>query len=93
MEVFRLDKEIDNDKLDLELAIGQLKQEKEQLSQSLKRRKDLAIKMNDQLYVEERVEDIYPEGNSNEANEAIKELLEKNGTLQEVRKLRREQEI
>ena len=94
MEVFKLDKEIDNEKLDLELAIGQLKQAKEQLSQSLKRRKDLAIKMNDQLYVEERVEDIYLEGNSNEANEAIKELLEKNGTLQEeVRKLKREQEI
>ena len=54
MEVFRVDKAIDNEKLDLELAIRQLKQAKEQLSQSLKRRKDLAIKMNDQLYVEKR---------------------------------------
>ena len=78
----------------MELAIGKLKQEKENLSQSLKRRKDLAIKMNDQLYVEERIEDIYPKENSNEANEAIKELLENNGVLQEeVRKLKREQEI
>ena len=60
----------------------------------LDKKKGLAIKMNDQLYVEERVEDIYLEGNSNEANEVIKELLEKNGTLQEeVRKLKREQEI
>ena len=90
MEVFRLDKAIDNKKLDLELAIGQLKKVKEQLSQSLKRRKDLTIHMNDQLYVEERIEDIYSESNSDEANEAIKELLEKNGTLQEVRKLKRE---
>ena len=50
--------------------------------------------MNDQLYVEERIEDICLEGNSNEANEEIKELLEKNGILQEeVRKLKREQEI
>ena len=94
MEVFKLDKAIDNEKLDLVLAIGKLKKEKEQLSQSLKIKKDLAIKMNDQLYVEERVEDTYLEGNSNEANEAIKELLEKNGTLHEgVRKLKREQEI
>ena len=94
MEVFKFDKAIDNEKLDLELAIGQLKKAKEQLSQSLKRRKDLAIKMNDQLYVEERVEDIYPEGNSNEANEAIKELLEKKGILQEeVKKMKREQKI
>ena len=58
MEVFRLDKAIDNEKLDLELGIGQLKKTKEKLSQSLKRRKDLAIKMNDQLYVEEKNEDI-----------------------------------
>ena len=94
MEIFRLDKSIENEKLDLELAMAQLKEVKEHLSQSLKRRKDLAIKMNDLLYVEERIEDICPEGNSNEANEAIKELLEKNGILQEeVRKLKREQEI
>ena len=43
MEIFRLDKAIENEKLDLEMAIAQLKKEKEQLSQSLKRRKDLAI--------------------------------------------------
>ena len=50
--------------------------------------------MNDQLYVEEIIEDIYPKGNSNEANEAIKELLEKNGVLkEEVIKLKRQQEI
>ena len=73
MDVFRFDKAIDNEKLDLELAIGQVKQAKEQLSQSLKRRKDLAIQINDQLYVEERIEDIYLETNSDEANEAIKE--------------------
>ena len=41
-------------KIDLELATGKLKQAKEKLSKSLKRRKDLEIKMNDQLYVEER---------------------------------------
>ena len=89
MEVFRLDKAIYNEKLDFELAIRKLKQAKEKISQSLKRRKDLAIRMNDQLYVEERIKDIYLEGNSNKANEAIKELLEKNGVLQEeVRKLK-----
>ena len=43
MEVFRLDKAIENEKLDLELAIGKLKKAKEKVSQSLKRRKDLAI--------------------------------------------------
>ena len=94
MEIFRLDKAINNKKLDLEMAIAQLKKEKEKLSQSLKRRKDLAIQMNDHLYIEERIEDFHPSSSSNEENDAIKELLEKNGSLQEeVRKLRREQEI
>ena len=78
----------------MELAIGKLKKEKEKLSQSLKRRKYLVVQMNEKLYIEERIEDIHSKSNLDEANEAIKELLEKNGTLQEeVRKLRREQEI
>jgi len=71
MEVLRLDKAIDNEKLDLELGIGQLKKEKEQLSQSLKIRKDRVVKMNDKLYTEERIEDIYLESNSYEANKEI----------------------
>ena len=62
------------------------------LSQSLKRRKELANKMNDHLYIEERIEDFHPSSISNKENDAIKELLEKNGSLQEeVRKLRRGQ--
>ena len=94
MEVYRLEKAIDNEKLDLELDIGKLKKEKEKLSQSLKRRKDLVVKMNDNLYIKEIIEDIYPERNSDEANKEIKDLLEKNCNLQgEVRKLKREQEI
>ena len=94
MEIFRLDKEIENKKLDLEMAIVQLKEAKEHLSLSLKRRKELANKMNDHKYVEEKIEDLFPSRSSNEANNTIKELLEKNGSLQEeVRKLKREHEI
>ena len=91
MEIFRLDKEIENEKIDLEMAIVQLKEAKEYLSQSLKRRKELANQMNDLKYVEEKIEDFFPSRSSDEANNAIKELLEKNGSLQEeVRKLKRE---
>ena len=39
MEVFRLDKATENEKLDLEMAIVQLKKAKEKLPHSLKRRK------------------------------------------------------
>ena len=47
--------------------------------------------MNDHQYVEEKIEDFFPSSNSDEANNAIKELLERNGSLQEeVRKLKRE---
>lgn len=50
--------------------------------------------MNDNQYVEEKIEDFFTLRNLDEANKAIKELLEKNGSLQEeVRKLKREQEI
>ena len=93
MEIFRLDKAIENEKLCLEMATVQLKEAKENFSQSL-RRKELANQMNDLKYVEEKIEDFFPSSSSDEANNAIKELLEKNGSLQEeVRKLKREQEI
>ena len=50
--------------------------------------------MNDHLYIEERIEDFHPSSSSDEENDAIKELLEKNGRLQEeLRKMRREKEI
>ena len=81
MKVFRLDKAIDNENLDLELAIGKLKKEKEKLSQSFKWRKYLVIQVNDHLYTEERIKNVDLASNPNEANEAIKDLLEKNGSL------------
>ena len=70
MEIFKLDKAIDNEKLDLEMAIAKLKKEKVQLSQSLKRRKDLSIQMNDHLYIEEIIEDLHPTSSSDEANKS-----------------------
>ena len=47
MDIFRLDKAINNENLDLEMAIAQLKKAKEHLSQSLRRRKELVDQMND----------------------------------------------
>ena len=74
------------------MAIAQLKKVKEKLSQSLKRIKELVNHMNDHLYIEEIIEYFFPSSSSDEANDTIKELLEKNGSLQEEgRKLRREE--
>ena len=72
MEVFRLDKAIDNEKLGLEMAISQLKKAKEKVSHSLRRRKELENVMNDHQYIEERIEDFFPSRIPNEANYVIK---------------------
>ena len=73
MEIFKLNKAIENGKLDLEMAMVQLKEAKEHLSQSLKRRKELGRQMNDHQYIE----DLLPSSSSDEANQEIKELLAK----------------
>ena len=50
--------------------------------------------MNDHKYIEEIIEDFFPSSSSNEADDAIKELLEKNGSLQkEVRILKENKKI
>ena len=50
--------------------------------------------MNDNLYIKERIENIFQDRSSDEANAAIIDLLEKNPTLhEEVKNLKREQEI
>ena len=81
MEIFRLNKAIENEKLDLEMAIAQLKEAKKHLSQSLKRRKNLENQMNDLKYAKEKIEYFFPSSSSDEANNVIKELLKKNGSL------------
>ena len=81
MEIFKLEKAIENEKLDLEMAMAHLNEAKEHLSQSLRRRKELARQMNDHQYVEEKIEDLVPSTSSDEANNAIRELLKKNGSL------------
>lgn len=90
MEIQRLEKVIENENLDLQVAMDQIKKLKEQHFNSLKRRKELALQMKDLTYIEERIEDLCKEINSNEANVAIEDLLGKNLALhEEVRKLKR----
>ena len=94
MEVYMLDKAIENEKLDLEIAIGQINKLKEKLSQSLKRRKNIATQMDDNIYIEEKIKDISQDKCSKKVDAVTRELIEKNHILQdEVTKLRREQEI
>ena len=94
MEIYKLEKSIENENIDLKVYMDQIRKIKEHLSHSLKKRKDLVVQMNYKGYIEERIEDLCKERSSEEADAAIEDLLAKNLNLhEEVRKLKREQEI
>ena len=73
MEVYKLDKVID-----LHVAMEQIKKLKNQLYQSLKRRKELATQMNENLYIKEINEDICRERSSDEVDATIEDLIGRN---------------
>ena len=94
MEVYKLEKTIENEKIDLLLAMDKIKNLKAQLSESLARRKEIVVSMKDTQYIEEKIEDICLDNSTKEANEVIKYLLSKNTLLQEeVKKLKKDIEL
>ena len=56
--MYKLEKAIENDKVDIHMAMEKVKKLKEKITHSLKRRKELAIQMNENMYIEERIEDL-----------------------------------
>ena len=50
MEMYMLDKNIENQKLELRMTLNQINEMKEKLKQSLNRRKEIALQMNDKTY-------------------------------------------
>lgn len=94
MEAYRLDKIIENEKIDLILAKDKIKNLKDQLSKSLARRKEIAISMNETQYSEKKIDNLCLENDTQETNEVVKDLLGKNSLLQEeVKKLKRDMEL
>ena len=74
--------------------MDQIKKLKEQIFNSLKRRKELLVQMKDQTYIEESIEDLCKEIIYEEVDVTIEGLLGKNLTLhEEVKKLKREKEF
>ena len=74
--------------------MNQIKKLKEQFSNSLKRRKELAVQRKDQTYIEQRIEDLCKERSSDEFDATIEDLLGKNINLhEEIINLKREKEI
>ena len=93
MEVYILDKIIENEKIDLLLAKDKIKGLKSQLSKSLARRKEIAISMNDTQYNEEKIDSLFLYADT-KTNKVVKDLLDKNSILQEeIKKLKKDMEL
>ena len=79
--------------IDVHLTLHNLEEAREELRKSLKRRKDIAIAENDIHYKEIDTTQVFANGDSEEFDAAIAELMEKNRTqVEEIRSLKIEQE-
>ena len=93
MEVFKLGKIIENQVIDVQLALHRVKEEREELRKSLKRRKDMAIVDNDIYYKEIDTTEVFAKEDSKEFDVAIAQLMEKNRIqVEEIRSLKIEHE-
>ena len=79
--------------IDVQLALHNLEEAKEELRKSLKRRKDIAIAENDTHFKEIDTTKVFDNGNSKEFDAEIVEWMEKNrAQVEEIRSLKIEQE-
>ena len=93
MEVFKLGKIIDNQVIDVHLALHKLEEAIEELRKFLKRSKDIAIAENDIHYKEIDTTQVFANGDFKEFDAARAELMEKNrAQVEEIRSLKMEQE-
>ena len=94
MEVYLLGKTIENQKIEIQIALHQLNEERNDLKISLKRRKEIFIEENGTQYQEIDTTELFAHGNTNNFDATVVDLMEKNGTLtKEVRNLKIEQEV
>ena len=78
MEVYKLGKVIENQVIYVHLTPHNLGEVKEELRKSLKRRKDIAIAENDTQYKEIDTKKVFSNGDTQEFDVAIVDLMEKN---------------
>ena len=94
MEAYMLSKNIENQKIDIQLLLHQLRDTRDILLQSMKKRKDMAIQSNKSNFKEEDTTRLFDNGNTSEFDATIANLMEKNNTLkEEVTNPKREHEI
>ena len=94
MEVYKLGKTIENQKIEIQLSVHQLNEARDELKWSLKRRKEIAIEENDTQYQEIEKTLLFADGNTNEFDAVVIYLMEKNGALaKEVRNIKRKHQM
>ena len=93
MEVYKLGKIIENRGIEIQLILHQLNEARDDLKKSLKRRKEISIEENDTPYKEIDTTKLFSNGDSNEFDATIVDLMEKNrAQAKEIRNLKLEQE-
>ena len=94
MEVYKLGKTIENQKIEIKLTLHQLNEARYELKWPLKRRKEIAIEENDTHYQEIDTTRLFVDGNKHEFYAIVVDLMEKNGVLtEEVINIKIEQEV
>lgn len=78
MEVYKLGNIIENQGIEIHLIFHSLDEAREELRKSLKGRKEIAIAENDTQYKEIDTIKFFANGDSNEFDAAIEDLMEKN---------------
>ena len=93
MEVYNLGKIIRNQGIEIKLILHQLNEAREELKKSLNRRKEISIEENDTHYREMDTTKLFANGDSNQFDAVVEDLMEKNRTqVEEIRNLKLEQE-
>ena len=93
MEVYKLGKVIENQVIDIQLFLHNLEEAREELKKFLKRRKDIAIAENDTQYKEIDTTKVFSNGDTQEFDAEIVDLMENNSAqVEEIRSLKIEQE-
>ena len=93
MEVYKLGKTIENQEIEIHLILHQLNEARDSLKSSLKRRKEISITKNDTQYKEIGTTKLFADGDSNEFDVVVTDLMKKNKIqAKEIRNLKLEQE-
>ena len=93
MEAFKLGKILENQVIDVQLALHSMEKARDELKKTLKRRKDLALAENDINYKEIDTTTLFTNGDTKEFDAAIAELMKTNRSqVEEIRTLKLEQE-